>query len=114
MKRFIFSLVCLVSLSAWSEVSKDNVDDMIKQMVADKVISSEEGERARAKLKTMNSDQWQAINAKAMTQAARYPASASTSSTNKIEEVGAIDLDGAQFKQIQNDLKMIVPSSKDQ
>lgn len=109
----LFILFCFLSFSVFAEVSKENVDDMIKQMVADKVISSEEGERARARLLTMNGDQWKAINSKAMAQAARYPASASSSSNNKIEEVGAIDLDGAQFKQIQNDLKMIVPAAKD-
>jgi len=53
-----------------------------------------------------------AINKKAEAAAKRYPAS-NTVSYNKIEEVKALDLDGEQFKTIQNDLRKIVPQYQD-
>ncbi len=110
-------LVCfslLISLHLKADVSPDHVDQMIDQMVQKNVISKEEAEKAKIRMRSMSPEQWGQINAQAKTIAARSPASvAMTPSQNKIEEVNKIDLDSAQFKAIQNDMAKIVPHYKD-
>lgn len=81
-------------------------------MVRENVISAEEAEKAKIRMKNMTPDQWSAINKQAAKVAARSPASV-TSSQNRIEEVNSIDLDGAQFKAIQNEVKKIMPQYRD-
>lgn len=97
---------------AQAEVSHDHVESMLKQMVRENVISAQEAEKAKLRMKSMTPEQWTAINAQAAKVAARSPASV-TPSNNKIEEVHGIDLDGAQFKAIQSEVRKIVPQYKD-
>lgn len=97
---------------AQSNVDPVHVETMLQQMVRENVISAEEAEKAKIRMKTMTPDQWSAINSQAAKVAARSPASV-TPSQNKIEEVNGIDLDGAQFKAIQSEARKIVPQYKD-
>lgn len=98
--------------SSFADVTPDQVNSMLDQMVRENVISKEEADKARIRMKTMNNEQWSAINQQASKAAGRNPASV-VPSENKIEEVNNIDLDSAQFKQIQSDMKKIVPDFKD-
>jgi hypothetical protein len=112
MKWFIYFCL-LLSFQVRAEISPEHVDQMIDQMVKKNVISKEEADKAKARIRTMSSDQWSQINNQAKTIAARSPASeALTPSQNKIEEVNKIDLDSAQFEAIQNDMSKIVPQYK--
>lgn len=103
-------LFALLSFHSLAEVDPSHVESMLDQMVQQNVVSKEEAQKAKIRLRSMNKDQWTEINRQAQSHAARMPASASE---NKIQEVNRIDLDGDQFKQIQNDLKKIVPEYKD-
>ncbi len=103
------SLTILVSFQLRAEVSHEHVDSMIDQMVTNNVISKIEADKAKVRMRTMSSEQWAQINTKAEAIAARSPASVSTASDNKIEEVQAVDLDSKQFQQIQSDMKKFVP-----
>ncbi len=107
--KWLLSLTVLISLQLKAEVAPENVDSMIDQMVRENVISPEEAQKAKIRMRTMSKEQWSQVNTQAEKIAARSPASAKTSSNNKIEEVHGIDLDSAQFKQIQSDMKNIVP-----
>lgn len=110
----LFSIILLTSsLYSFADVSPQHVDDMLKQMVAEKVISADEAERAKVRLKGLSPEQWKQIKTAGEQAAARSPASAAVASENKIQEVQGMDLDGAQFKQIQNDLRKIVPQAQD-
>lgn len=111
--KWLLSLSVLFTLNSYAEVSHAHVDQMIEQMVSKNVISRAEAEKAKLRMKSMSPDQWSQINAQAQQVAARSPASAATASDNKIEEVKGVDLDGAQFKQIQSDIGKIVPQYKD-
>lgn len=110
--KWLLSITFLFSLQVQAEVSHEHVGSMIDQMVSKGVISKEEAEKAKVRMKSMSPDQWSQINDQAAKIAARSPASASAESSNKIEEVHGIDLDSAQFKQIQNDIGKIVPQHK--
>jgi polyhydroxyalkanoate synthesis regulator phasin len=110
--KWIVCFSFLFSLQLHAEVSPEHVDQMIDQMVSKNVISKEEAEKAKARMRSMSADQWSQINAQATKIAARSPASAEPSQ-NRIEEVNKIDLDSAQFKAIQNDIAKIVPKYKD-
>lgn len=111
--KWLLTLSFLMSMSlAQAEVSHDHVESMLKQMVRENVISAQEAEKAKLRMKSMTPEQWTAINSQAAKVAARSPASV-TPSNNKIEEVHGIDLDGAQFKAIQNEVRKIVPQYKD-
>lgn len=107
--KWLLSITFLFSLQIHAEVSHEHVGSMIDQMVSKGVISKEEAEKAKIRMKGMSADQWSQINAQAAKIAARSPASASTYSNNRIEEVHGIDLDSAQFQQIQNDMGKIIP-----
>jgi DNA-binding PadR family transcriptional regulator len=113
MKKILSIALIAFSFQAMAEVDPSQVETMLKQMVSESVISADEAGRATARLKALSPEQWKAINEKASSIASRTPASANGTSNNKIEEVNSIDLDGAQFKQIQNDLRTIVPQSQD-
>lgn len=111
--KWLLSLTVLLSLNVYATVSPDHVDTMIDQMVSKNVISKEEAAKAKARMRSMSPEQWGQINAKAAQVAARSPASVNTGSENQIEEVKGVDLDSAQFKQIQSDIGKIVPQYKD-
>lgn len=110
--KWLLTLSFLFSFSLHAEVSPEQVDQMIDQMVSNNVISKTEAEKAKIKMRSMSSHQWSQINEEAAKVAARSPASVNTPSENKIEEVKGIDLDSAQFKQIQSDIGKIVPQYK--
>lgn len=110
--KWILSLALLASAtSLYAEVSPEHVEAMLQQMVRENVISPEDALKAKTRMKTLSPDQWSAINEKATQAASRMPASVMASSSNKIEEVNSVDLDGAQFKQIQNEMRKIVPQN---
>jgi hypothetical protein len=111
--KWILSLTLLISASQlFADVSPAHVETMLQQMVRENVISATEAEKAKIRLKSMGSDQWNAINKQAAAIAARSPASV-VPSNNKIEEVHGIDLDGEQFIQIQKEVRKIVPQYHD-
>ena len=95
-----------------AEVAPEHVESMLQQMVRENVISAQEAEKAKIRMKAMTPEQWSAVNKQAAKVAARTPASVSPSQ-NKIEEVHGIDLDGAQFKAIQSEVRKIVPQYHD-
>ena len=111
--KWLFSFTLLFSLQLKAEVSPEEVKIMIDQMVEKNVISKSEAEKAKARMLSMSPEQWGKINQQAEKIAARSPASANQESQNKIEEVQGLDLDSAQFKQIQSDMGKIVPEYKD-
>lgn len=110
MKKILSLCLLAFTASLWAEVNPAHVSDMLDQMVRENVISAQEAEKAKYRLKNMSKDQWSAINANANKIASRTPASVSQ---NKIEEVRGIDLDGAQFKEIQNEVRKIAPQYQD-
>lgn len=109
--KWILSMFIAASFSVNAEVDPGHVESMLDQMVKENVISATEAEKAKIKLKTMSPEQWKEVNKKAAVLAARMPASVGPSA-NRIEEVRGIDLDGAQFKEIQNEVKRIMPQYK--
>lgn len=110
--KWLLSLTVVLSFQVNAEVSPAHVDEMIDQMVTKNVISKVEAEKAKIRMRSMSPDQWSQINTEAHKIAARSPASV-TPSENRIEEVKGVDLDSAQFKQIQSDIGKIVPQYKD-
>lgn len=111
--KWLLSLSLFLCFQAIADVSQDHVKSMIDQMVEKNVISKADAEKAKARMMNLSPAQWSQINTEAEKIAARAPASASVESQNKIEEVHGIDLDSAQFQQIQSDIGKIVPQSKD-
>lgn len=112
MKWFLaLSLVAFVS-TVEAEVAPEHVESMLQQMVRENVISATEAEKAKLRMKALTPEQWTALNAQASKVAMRTPASV-TPSQNKIEEVQGVDLDGAQFKAIQSEVRKIVPQYND-
>lgn len=110
--KWLLSLTVLLSFQLRAEVSPTHVDEMIDQMVVKNVISKVEAEKAKLRMRSMSPEQWGQINDQAEKVAARSPASV-IPSENRIEEVKGVDLDSAQFKQIQSDIGKIVPQYKE-
>jgi hypothetical protein len=111
--KWLLSFTVLFTLQLRADVSPDNVDTMIDQMVIKNVISRVEAEKAKIRMRSMSKEQWAQINTEAAKHAARSPASAKTESSNNIEEVHGIDLNSSQFQMIQKDLGKILPQSND-
>ena len=101
--KYFFVLIFLFS-NAWAEVSKDEVDSMIDQMVKSNAISAQEAQKARIRLKNLSPEQWSELNVEAKAFAGRSPASLPAASQK-------IDLDNAQLKQIEEDIKKFVPQN---
>jgi membrane peptidoglycan carboxypeptidase len=112
MKWFLSVLFMLVIPSLHAEVTPKHVESMLDQMVRENVISKEEADKARTRMKNLTPKQWSDINQQTAIMAERSPASV-TPSNNKIEEVNNIDLDGAQFKTIENEIKRIIPEYRE-
>lgn len=111
--KWLLPIFVLASMTfANADVSPQEVETMLQQMVKENVISAQEAEKAKFRMKNISPEQWSAINSQAARVAARTPASV-TPSQNKIEEVHGIDLDGAQFKAIQSEVRKIVPQYQD-
>lgn len=99
--RVIFYLSLLTfGFAAQAQVTTQEVDLMLKQMVKEHVITEADAVKARIRMQAMNSKEWQDVNKKAMAKASRGPASVSN------------DLDKEQFKSIQEDLQKIAPQYK--
>lgn len=112
MKSFFTFILLSFTLNVSAEVAPEHVEIMLAQMVRENFISPIEAEKTRLRMKSMNSEQWSQINKKASIVAARMTAS-EVPAQNKNEEVKNIDLDGAQFKAIQSEIKMIMPEFKE-
>lgn len=110
--KWLLSLTVVLSFQLKADVSPDHVDTMIDQMVSNNVISKVEAEKAKVRMRSMSPEQWSHINTEAGKVAARNPASVEVASENKIQEVKNIDLDSAQFQQIQSDIGKILPQYK--
>lgn len=95
--KFILTLTMLFSASAFAEIN--SVDGSIEKMVKENVISEAEA----IKLKRKSS--WKKFEKADLRVASRGPASVDS---NVIEEVPGKDLDVAQFKAIQNEMKRIL------
>lgn len=95
-------LFVLFSLPSFAEVSRDRVGTILDQMVRENIISPAEAEKAKLRMKNMNTDQWSQLTTEATTVANRLPASVGTLSN---------DLDGAQFQAITNEAKRIMPKN---
>lgn len=105
--KWFFSLFFLtLVLSAQAQVSLEHVSMMLDQMVRENVISAEEALRTKVRLKNMNQAEWVAMRE----QATQIAASRGPASLSPIEEAKVSDLDKQQFKQIQNDIKKIMPN----
>lgn len=105
--KWLLSICFLFTLSAQAEVSSAHIIEMIDQMVTNNVISKDEAEKTKVRMQNITPEHWKMVNSQATKFATRLPAS-TRASENIIEEVKDIDLDGAQFLQIQNDLKKII------
>jgi hypothetical protein len=111
--KWILTVMSFIFISgARADVDQKRVEQMLEQMVRENVISQTEAEKVKIRMKGMTTSQWSDINSKAKAIAARSPASVSPSE-NKIEEVHSIDLDGAQFKEIESEMKKILPRYQD-
>jgi hypothetical protein len=111
--KYVFFFCLAMSFNSFAEVAPERVGEMLEQMVRENVISRDEANKAIGRLKNISPDDWKAIKKKAESAAKRYPASNAIASNNKIEDVKSLDLDGEQFKTIQNDLRKIVPQYQD-
>ena len=111
--KWLLTATIIFSFQAMAEVSPAEVSAMIDQMVSKNVISKADADKAKARMVNMSPEQWSKINAEAKKVADRSPASANIASENKIDEVQGVDLDSAQFKQIQSDMGKIIPQYKD-
>ena len=111
--RFFLVFTLFFSLSiTHAEVSPGHVESMLQQMVRENVISAPEAERVKRRLKALGPEKWSAVNSKFSELTNRSPASAILSN-NKIEEVHGVDLEGAQFNGIQNEVRKIIPDYHD-
>lgn len=106
MKWVCFGFFLLGTLNVKAQVGREQVEDMLQQMIKENVISEVEGEKAKIRLRTMNAGQWRELNRKADKIAARSPSSITL---NEAQKDHIIDLDGAQFRQIQHEMKKIIP-----
>lgn len=107
---YALSLVFFMS-QAQAVISQSEVYSMLDQMVKKGTISAGEAEKARMKMKTMNSTEWSALNNLAeKVVASRGPASVGALGPIKESKTG--DLDKAQLHQIQDDMKKIIPEQR--
>lgn len=97
-------LMLFISTTLWADVSPEHVESRLQQMVREHVISATEAEKVKIRMKLLGSDQ-------AIPVVARGPASAP--SYNRIAEGHGVDLDGAQFRAIQDEVRKIVPRYHD-
>jgi len=104
----IFVGLFLVLAPTWSQVSRDEVADMLNQMVKEKAISKEEAQKAQLKMKTMNDKDWQNLNNVA-SEMAKKRSPASVGQGDKIKQFDIKNLDRSQIEQIQTDLQKMVP-----
>jgi hypothetical protein len=102
MKYFLIFTAVVSLTQAMATTEKSRVEATLDQMVREKVISAQEAEKAKMKMKAMNEDEWNKLNETAVTAASRMPASVQ----------GREDLEGAQLMQIQDDMKRMIPGPR--
>jgi hypothetical protein len=99
-----------ISGQLFAQVSQEQVEQMLGQMVKENVISAQEAEKAKIKMNSMNSQEWSSLNQKASDMAASSSrAPASVDGVQAIKQFKSRDLDKAQFKQIEDDIKKMSP-----
>lgn len=99
--KWMLVFTLLLSSYAWSSAQDEQLDGQLEQMVRENVISPKEAQKAKLRLMTKK---------KNGTFVSRTPASVTP--LNTIEETSPNDLDGAQFKQILDEARKIVPLYK--
>lgn len=104
--RILLLAFAVFSSMAMAEVSRDEAAKVIDSMVKQNMISAEEGEKAKARLKSMSTTEWSSINKTAEEKAARMPASIS------VGDPATSDLSKEQFSAIESDLKAIAPHTQ--
>ena len=100
--RILLTLSLMISFSAFAEVSRSEAEVSIDEMVKANMISAEEAAKAKARLHSMSSKDWSALNRDAESKASRLPASV-------VETSESGDLSQEQLMAIQNDLAVIAP-----
>lgn len=101
--RILLTLFLMMSTTAFADVSRAEADKSIDEMVKANMISAEEAAKAKARLHSMSSKDWSALNKDAESKAARLPASVVEVSDS------SSDLSKEQLMAIQNDLAVIAP-----
>ncbi len=100
--KMLFILLIMISATAYAEVNRDEAGAMIDEMVKSNTISKEEGEKAKARLFSMNSHEWDSLNAEAEAKEKILRAPASAQEQNP-------DLNKEQLQAIHSDLSVIAP-----
>lgn len=90
--KILFTLFLFLSFSASAEVSRTEVEGMIDEMVRSNMISAEEAQKAKLR-----------VRAPTQREVSRMPASVSNPVPSKKE------LSQIQFEAIENDLKALAP-----
>lgn len=98
--KFALALL-LLSSTTFAEVTREEASLMIDKMVKSNMISAEEAQKAKDRLKTMNTTEWSKLNKEAEAKAARMPAS--------VPEQKDVDLSREQMSAIESDLKTLAP-----
>ncbi len=106
--RTLIAFLMICSFSAWAgEVSREEASGIIDEMVKSNMISKEEAEKAKARLHTMSSTEWTAINKEAEKKVTEYEGRAPASVD--VADPSNSDLAEEQFAAIKSDLKVIAP-----
>jgi hypothetical protein len=102
--RILILTLLLFSLNALAEVSRNEAELMIDQMVQTNMISKEEAEKAKVRLHSMSASDWSKVNKvaekKAAAEIGRGPASVDIADPSS-------DLNAEQMSAIHSDLKKI-------
>lgn len=102
--RILITLFLMMSTTAFADVTRAEAEVSINEMVKANMISAEEAAKAKARLHSMSSKDWSALNKDAESKAARMPAS-----VVEVSDSGSTDLSKEQLMAIQNDLAIIAP-----
>lgn len=98
--RFLLTIIFMMSATAFADVTREEAELSINEMVKANMISAEEALKAKARLYSMSSKEWSVLNKDAASKASRMPASVDSEST---------DLSDEQLMAIQKDLSVIAP-----
>lgn len=98
--RFLIALFLMMTTTAFADVTRAEAELSINEMVKANMISAEEAVKAKARLYSMSSKDWSALNKDAASKASRMPASVDQEST---------DLSSEQLMAIEKDLAVIAP-----
>lgn len=98
--RILLTIIFMMSTAAFADVSREEAELSINEMVKANMISAEEAVKAKARLFAMSSKDWSALNKDAASKASRMPASVDSESS---------DLSDEQLMAIEKDLSVIAP-----